>query len=635
MRIFSGRRSVFASCFSLSLVLTCNIGLAEEIESVTVSAIPLNVNEAGSSVSIITKEDISARGLPSIQSLLREVAGFAVSQQGSQGAVTQLRARGAEANQILVLIDGVEANDIAQGSEFDFSQLSTSDIERIEIVRGPQSALWGSDALAGVVHVVTSGLDQKESTQLMLETGSFSTKRVSGISQRNMGNHWVRISGDYRDSEGTNISRVGDERDGFRNLNLGISGTWSFSDNAHIDYSIRHIDRETDFDRFDFFVTGLPADAENRTSSKYLYAGLSLEQKVSETLNHSITFNRTDSDNETIDADPINDLTKGTKDVFKYQLNYLSSLHSFSALLEHESQDYAQSGQASFFGDPNKRLKSKTKSFAAEYRVSPGSFNISASWRIDNNTEFENANSWRITANRQFGPGSEVFVSAGESVKNPTFVERFGFFDTFIGNPTLEPENSFQWEIGFRSTIFDDRWDIAATYFESDLKNEINGFVFDAGLGQFTAGNRDERSDRSGLELELDFYLNEDFDISLSYTYVDSDEEGFAGNRVKEVRRPRHIGSIGAVWRRENAGLSVNVSYTGEQGDDFFPPYPPFQERVELSSFTLVSGSAYYQLNDSLSVTLRLENVFDEEYEQVFGFRSAGVSGDLGLRLSF
>ena len=147
----------------------------------------------------------------------------------------------------------------------------------------------------------------------------------------------------------------------FENLNLGISGTWSFSDNAHIDYSIRHIDRETDFDRFDFFVTGLPADAENRTSSKYLYAGLSLEQKVSETLNHSITFNRTDSDNETIDADPVNDLTKGTKDVFKYQLNYLSSLHSFSALLEHESQDYTQSGQASFFGDPNKRLKSKTK----------------------------------------------------------------------------------------------------------------------------------------------------------------------------------------------------------------------------------------------------------------------------------
>ena len=117
MRIFSGRRSVFAGCFSLSLVLTFNIGLAEEIESLTVSAIPLNVNEAGSSVSIITKEDIFARGLPSIQSLLREVAGFAVSQQGSQGAVTQLRARGAEANQILVLIDGVESNDIAQGSE--------------------------------------------------------------------------------------------------------------------------------------------------------------------------------------------------------------------------------------------------------------------------------------------------------------------------------------------------------------------------------------------------------------------------------------------------------------------------------------------------------------------------------------
>mgnify|MGYP000001272856 FL=1 len=635
MKIFFRRHSVFAFFLSISLASLCNFGLAEDIESVTVSAIPLKLSEAGSSISIITKEDIAARGMPSIQSLLREVAGFAVSQQGSQGAVTQLRARGAEANQILVLINGVEANDIAQGSEFDFSQLSTSDVERIEIVRGPQSALWGSDALAGVVHVITSGIEQKETTELMFETGSFSTGRVSGISQRNIGNHWVRISGDYRESDGTNISRVGDERDGFRNLNLGISGIWSFSDSAHIDYSIRQIDRETDFDRFDFFVTGLPADAENRTESRYLYAGLSLEHEISDSLNHTITFNRTDSDNETFDADPVNDVTKGTKDLIKYQLNYTHSLHSLSALLEHESQEYIQSGPASFFGDPNKRLKAETKSVAAEYRVSPGAFNISASWRLDNNTEFENANSWRITANRQFGPGSEVFVSAGESVKNPTFVERFGFFDTFIGNPDLEPENSFQWEFGFRSSIFDGRSDIAATYFQSDLKNEINGFVFDPGLGQFTAGNKVERSARSGLELEIDYYFSESFDVSLSYTYVDSDEEGSGGNRLKEVRRPRHIGAISAIWRQEKTGFSLNVSYTGEQADDFFPPYPPFQERVQLSSYTLVSASGYYKMNDFLTLTLRLENVFDEEYEQVFGFRSAGASGDFGLRLSF
>ena len=171
MKIFFRRHSVFAFFLSFPLAFLCNFGLAEDIESVTVSAIPLKLSEAGSSISIITKEDIAARGMPSIQSLLREVAGFAVSQQGSQGAVTQLRARGAEANQILVLINGVEANDIAQGSEFDFSQLSTSDVERIEIVRGPQSALWGSDALAGVVHVITSGIEQKETTELISRRG--------------------------------------------------------------------------------------------------------------------------------------------------------------------------------------------------------------------------------------------------------------------------------------------------------------------------------------------------------------------------------------------------------------------------------------------------------------------------------
>ena len=121
-----------------------------EIETITVSATPIALDDAGSSVTVITREEIERRNT-SIQSLLRSVPGFAVSQQGSVGTVTQIRVRGAEANQVLVMINGIEANDLAQGSEFDFSQITTNDIERIEIVRGPQSALWGSDALAGVV----------------------------------------------------------------------------------------------------------------------------------------------------------------------------------------------------------------------------------------------------------------------------------------------------------------------------------------------------------------------------------------------------------------------------------------------------------------------------------------------------
>ena len=166
---------VGASFLSFSISLT-----ASDLETITVSATPVLVDDAGSSVTVITREQIEAQNA-SIQSLLRTVPGFAVSQQGSIGAVTQVRVRGAEANQVLVLIDGIEANDLAQGSEFDFSQISLADVERIEIVRGPQSALWGSDAMAGVVHIITRPSEIRNSISTFIEAGSFSTARAISL----------------------------------------------------------------------------------------------------------------------------------------------------------------------------------------------------------------------------------------------------------------------------------------------------------------------------------------------------------------------------------------------------------------------------------------------------------------------
>ena len=162
--IASTLASTIASALALTIASTANSSAAEAATNsaqylptitVTASRTPVDVNETASAISILSKAEIQQRNASSIADLLRELPGFAVSQQGARGAVTQVRVRGAEANQVLVLIDGVEANDIAQGSEFNFAHLSVDRIERIEVVRGPQSALWGSDALAGVINVIT------------------------------------------------------------------------------------------------------------------------------------------------------------------------------------------------------------------------------------------------------------------------------------------------------------------------------------------------------------------------------------------------------------------------------------------------------------------------------------------------
>jgi len=608
--------------------------VSEAMEVITVSATPININDAGSSVSVISRQNILDRNAGSVQDLLREIPGFSVNQQGSHGAVTQVRIRGAEANQVLVLINGIEVNDLAQGSEFDFSQISTNDIERIEIVRGPQSALWGSDAMAGVIHIITMPNTDDSSFDASLETGSFSTQRATFSANLGSSRHQTKLSVDYLDSDGTNIARNGNEDDGLENLTVSLAGRYAASDNLSLSYTIRHTDKTSEFDAIDFFTTGLPVDADYETDSTYLYSGVSITQIVSDSIDHSLKASRTDTDNKTSASNPDKDETSGVRDTFKYQFNYLDGANHLSLRVEHETEEYKQRGTSSFFGDPNQNLDAKTDSFAAEYRYVGERFNYSLSGRHDKNSEFDDSNSWRMTGNFKLSQAT-LFASVGESIKNPTFTERFGFFTNFIGNPDLEPEESLHWEIGARTSLFNDKLELAATYFNADLENEINGFVFDAGTGGFTSGNIDGESKRKGVELAFGYMQSERFDLRATYTYLDATEQDFKGSDITEVRRPEHTGSLTMNYRWQQAGLNFAVSYTGAQEDNFFPPFPPFQERVELNAFTLVSLSGYYNLNDLVTVTARIENLADEDYEQVYGFASPGIGGHLGFRLKW
>ncbi len=307
-----------------------------------------------------------------------------------------------------------------------------------------------------------------------------------------------------------------------------------------------------------------------------------------------------------------------------------------TGVLEYETEDYEQRGEASFFGDPNKNLETTTKSVAVEYRFNGESINISLSARSDDNSDFDNSSTWRATTAWSLPNNStNLFASVGEGIKNPTFTERFGFFDTFIGNPELKPEQSFSWEVGIRQSILNDRALLTATWFNARLEDEINGFVFDRGTGSFTAVNVDGESSREGLELSLDYQISERFAMTASYTYLDATQEDGTGDDITEVRRPENSGSISANYNWGKANINLLVAYTGRQDDDYFPPFPPYQERVELDSYTLVSISSSYQVNGNLEITLQLENAFDDNYEEVFGYASPGLTAYGGVRMSW
>ena len=613
------RRS--ACAFFLSCVSTVAFA-AGEIESVTVSATPIRIDDVGSSVHVLGREEILGRGLASV---LREVPGLAVSQQGSEGAIAQVRVRGAEANQVLVLINGVEANDPAQGSEFDFSQVATLDIERIEIVRGPQSALWGSDAMAGVIHIITRQDGDTTGVTVNAEAGSFDTQRAFVSAQHAGNRHQVKFTADYLESNGTNIARDGDEDDGLDNLTLGLSGRLDLGDTVTASYTLRHTDRSTDFDGTDFFTTGLPTDADYRTESMLFYGGVTVSHDISGALSHSISLGRTDTENVTFAGNPAGDVSNGERDAIRYQFNVIGTAHRLSVLLEDESETWEQRGVASFFGDPNQDRETGTRSVAGEYRFDVDNLHLSASARRDNNDDFDDATSWRLTANTALA-GTTLFASIGESVKNPTFVERFGFFTNFIGNPNLAPEESLQWEVGARRAFLDDALTASFTWFDATLENEINGFSFDAATGGFTSVNVAGESERSGAEVSLGYAASDALSFAMSYSYLDATQPNAAGDLVDEVRRPRHSGSVSVRRTWDAASLSLAVQHSGEQEDDYFPPFPPFQERVVLDSYTLVSLAGEVRLRDGVHLTGRIENALDETYEQVFGYRSPGAA---------
>ncbi len=633
------KRYSFASAAGLFLAFCSPALQANPLETITVTAsrTPLSVAETGSSVTVISREEIEASQAATLQDLLRHVPGLAVSQQGSLGAVTQVRMRGAEANQLLVMIDGVEANDVAQSSEFNFAHLLAADIQRVEIVRGPQSSLWGSDALAGVVHVITRADQRPDELQLdsMLEAGSFNTSRASVSAVLPAADGHLRLSADYLSTDGTNISRTGSEKDGYNNFTLALSGQQPVGKNVKVNFSLRQSSSETDFDGVDFFVTGLPQDQPFYTESEMRYGGVEVQHDPNERWQQSFRLSANQTHNQNHNGSPVVEVSRGERLQGQYQINFRHNQHIVSTLLETEKEIFKQRAAASFFGDPNKDLSATSNSVAVEYRFDGNQLDLSVSARQDNNSEFDNAFSWRTTAAWQPGRVGVLYASVGESIKNPTFTERFGYFDTFIGNPDLSPEEALNYELGWRQQWLDDQLLLDISWFSTELDNEINGFVFDAASGGFTADNVTGQSEREGIEVAASYQPGPQFRMDFNYTYLDAEEGTLPGVMVQEVRRPQHTVSLNGRYYWSAASISASVVHTGKQQDDYFPPVPPYQERVNLSGYTLVNMALSYQLTPQLKLTARAQNLTDESYEEVFGFRAPGRSLHAGLRYSF
>lgn len=631
----------FLSVSIAAAAVSCPV-LADDIETIEITAArtPLSVVDIASNVTIISAEDIEKRQTFSLPDLLNTLPGIAVARAGSVGGQAQLRLRGGEANQTLVLIDGVQINDPSAGDEVQFELLSTTEIERIELIRGPLSAVWGSDAVSGVINIITKKGEGDLSIRANSEAGAFGTYRFGGSVGGSSEKANFRIGANYSDSDGINASRSGNENDGFRTVTVNANAGYKVSETSNLTFSLRHTDAHNEFDSTNF-LTGLPADSDRVTNTAKTYASVgSTFELVDGTVTQSARITYLDTEIANLSDGAASGATLSERWGFYADTRIkLAEGHNLTLAIDHENTDFAQRGIASPFGDPNQDQSNKVTGYVADYvGALSEAITVTGSLRYDDNDSFDNATSWRGgVVYKLVGTGTRLYANVARGQKAPTFIELFGFFsDSFIGNPDLIPESSVEYEFGISHVALDGKLTLDASYFTARLNNEINGFAFDPVTFGFTAENRDGKSKRDGFEITAELAVSDQLDITLNYAYLNAKEPDGAGGLTRELRRPKNNASLFVDYRLSaRIGITIGANYVGSSADIFFPPFPQPSQVVTLDDYLLVNVGASYRIDDIISLYGRVENLFDADYENLFGFATPGIGAYAGFRANF
>jgi vitamin B12 transporter len=609
------------------------------------------IDRIGSSVTVVTRQDLERRQIRHAGDALRSLPGVSVARTDGFAGLTQVRIRGNEGNQTLVLIDGIRANDTTNG-EFDFSDLLAEDIERIEIIRGPQSGLYGAGAVGGVVNIVTRGGRGPLTVALAGEAGSFRTGQVAARVSGGTDKAWGAISLTQRRTDGFNIAPLGSEEDDARQSSLSIKAGAALLAGVTIDLSVRNNHKRGGYDDF-----GGPAgrlatavDAPNRLNHNIWLAGgrltwEALDGRLTQQLRAS--YNSTQRTNwRPVDLG-VNDSTTAHL-AYSATLRLdtpalLGSRHYFTGLGERERETFTPLSDFGFGATADGIARERgLMAGALEYR---GEFLerlfLAATVRRDDHDSFPDYDTWRATATVKLTElGLRPHASIGTGVKLPTMFEQFGALPQFFTpNPRLRPERFEGWDAGVEATLLAGRLVLDATYFSSEARDKINGLAPGPNF-TFTAVNLPGISTREGIELSARLALTPDLALSGAYTHLDARTP----DGLTELRRPRRTGKAELAYSIEGGRgqVSVGAVYNGVVEDNLFlmvdpfgfGPFPQLIGRSRLDPYWLVTVAGSYKLKPGLEVFGRVENVLDQQHQEVFGYEGPGVAAYAGFRLT-
>lgn len=627
--------SVFANAQNKSAVKTDSIKtylLKKVVVTATKTAVP--EYELASSISVIDSSTISNSNSSTVLELLQNQYGVSVSHQGGRGSISQVYLRGGNPDFTLVQVDGIEMNmpnDV--NNTFDFTDLSVDNIKRIEILRGAQSTLYGSNAISGVINIITKKGYGRPKLNVSLEGGSYNSFKGLALLSGNIKklNYTLSFSREKTDGFSSANVRFGNtERDGSARYNINSRIGLSLKDNLNIDMFIHFTKAKSDLDQFGGKFGDDPTYIYNLEQGAYKLRGklLLLNGKWEQTVSVSFLKNlrRYNFDNSSARSRSFYD---GRRLKFAWQNNFnlKNNLITIGAETEVESanSDYyylgKYSGAVPFISPfPKKSIRSTGVYLQDQVKLG-GKFFASGGLRYDTHENFASVLTFRIApAYIIWQTGTKIKFTYGTGFKAPSLTN---LFDQSFGNPNLNPERSRSWDAGIEQYFLDYKYMIGVTYFHNTFNNL---FGFSSNFKVFNI----KKARSKGVEFYMTLNANDNFVINANYTYtISKDESG--SKSVALLRRPENKASLDFNYNvNRNTNLNLQVNYTGISYDNDFFSFPA--KRVVLSSHIIVNSAISYSLTNNLKLYGKFINLLNADYEEVFGYGTAKRSGYVGLK---
>ncbi|MDP1777479.1 MAG: TonB-dependent receptor [Brevundimonas sp.] len=577
---------------------------------VTATRLPAIVAETPGA-RVIDRATIDQRGAVFAADVLSDVPGLSVVRSGAFGGVAQVRMRGASPGKTLVLVDGVPVNDPAEvNGAFDFSGFELSDIERIEVLSGPQSSLWGSDAIGGVIAFTTRDL---EGFSAEAEAGSFGTVRgrlAAGVSTEQYGfGAWVS----HFDTDGISAADEADgnpEVDGFTATTVGARGRYALSPEAALDGSLRWSDSAADLDGFPAPTFALADTLDTQSSEQW--SGFGRLRLTAFGLEHQLSLSASDMARETVSAFP--SAFEADRQVVRWQADGAAAGVDFVIGAEREETEGSLStGLTEQLG---------TTSAFVTARIEPTDrLSLTGALRFDDTDDFGSKTTGRLSGAFDAGGGSTLSAAYGTGFKAPSISQAVcDFCFSSQPFPVLRPEMAEGYEAAVGWASADGRIEGRATVYRLGVEDQIT-YIFDPMTFDSYYVNVAETA-TDGVELEGRALLGGGFDLSLAYAWTDARDET-TGARL--LRVPEQAGSATLGWTGERLSGALTVRAEGDQDD----------AGGVREGFVTANLNASWALTEAVTLTARIGNLTDERYQQVFGYGEPGRSGSVGIRLRY